>query len=297
MSLIFISYRRKDSSGHAGRIHDHLRSALKVDERDVYLDVESMAPGSNWLQEVQENLSRCAVLLVLIGERWQPERLSDPNDYVRSELLASEQLGIALIPVLVDGAELPAESQLPAELRFLRSRQSHRLDSESNRAYLHDLEALVDAVRHAIAPAGLERLLSRRTLLEIVRSDGSSVDGGAGYLIFGNGVLMGGVTKGGSASLVTLPGRLVMHVEFSTHWRTPKAGGVNRGRSPQWHGILESGKYRFECGVDASWLNWLPFLDVDLYLKLVRHEPWPRNVHQLDPRDRELVSQAELPDP
>ena len=297
MSLIFISYRRQDSSGHAGRIHDHLRSDLKVDEGDIYLDVESMTPGSNWLREIEDNLSRCAVLLVLIGERWQPERLQDPNDYVRAELLAAEQRGIALIPVLLDGAELPAESRLPAELRFLRSRQSHRLDGESNRAYLHDLAALVDVVRHAIAPAGLERLLSKRTLVEIVRDDRTSADDGAGYLIFGNGVLMGGVAKGGSTRFVTPPGRFVMHVEFATHWRTPKAGGVLRGRSPQWHGILEPGKYRFECGVDAGWLNWLPFLDTDLYLKLVRHEPWPRNVHQLDPSDRELVSQAELPAP
>ncbi len=295
MPLIFISYRRKDSSGHAGRIHDHLRSALKVDEGDIYLDVESMAPGANWLREVEDNLSRCAVLLVLIGEKWQPERLQDPNDYVRAELLAAKQQGIALIPVLLDGAELPAESQLPAELCFLRSYQFHRLDGESNRAYLHDLAALVDAVRHAIAPAGLERLLSKRTLVEIVRCGRSSVDDGAVYLIFGNGLFFGGVAKDGSARLVVPPGLFVMHLEFANHWRTPRGGGVNRGRSPQWHGTLEPGKYRFECGVDANWLNWLPFLDVDLYLKLVGHEPWPHNLHQLDPGDRELISQAELP--
>src|SRR4030095_1528366 len=65
---IFISYRRSDSSGYAGRIQDRLQGEFGSDV--VFMDVDAIRAGVNFVEAVREAVTRCSVLLVLIGPNW-----------------------------------------------------------------------------------------------------------------------------------------------------------------------------------------------------------------------------------
>ena len=88
---IFLSYRREDSAGYAGRLHDTL--AMRFGPENVFLDVDSIEPGANFETVLEETLASCDTLLVLIGPRWTDaedasgrKRLYDRTDYVRREI-------------------------------------------------------------------------------------------------------------------------------------------------------------------------------------------------------------------
>ena len=68
MATIFISYRRDDTEGHAGRLLDELRKRLGPE--GVFLDVEGIGAGLKFRQVIQAQLASCKVVLVLIGKRW-----------------------------------------------------------------------------------------------------------------------------------------------------------------------------------------------------------------------------------
>ena len=110
---IFISYRRADSEGYAGRIYDRLAERFGSDR--VFLDVTDIGVGEDFVDAIHQAISCCQVLLVLIGPRWSSivnetgkKRLYDPNDFVRLEVASALENGLRVIPVLVFGAEMPA---------------------------------------------------------------------------------------------------------------------------------------------------------------------------------------------
>ena len=160
---VFISYRREDSGGFAGRIYDRLTRSLGAE--NVFFDVDSIAPGVDFVDTLNDRLSRCDALVAVIGRSWlsladasNHRRLDDPNDYVRLEIEAALQRGIRVIPVLVDGATLPKSGDLPPTLAKLTRRQAIEI---SLARFESDVERLVDAVsaledelrRAAVAPA------------------------------------------------------------------------------------------------------------------------------------------------
>ncbi len=57
MPRIFISYRRDDSAGHAGRLHDRLVGHFG--EGLVFMDVDTIKPGLNFVEVVQEAVGSC----------------------------------------------------------------------------------------------------------------------------------------------------------------------------------------------------------------------------------------------
>jgi hypothetical protein len=121
---VFISYRRQDSAGYAGRLFDRLSNHLK--QVKIFMDIDTIELGVDFVQEIEEAVSSCDVLLAVIGPTWltvtnvngQP-RLSDPNDFVRIEVQTALQRNIRVIPILVNGASMPAEKDLPQELASL----------------------------------------------------------------------------------------------------------------------------------------------------------------------------------
>ncbi|MEJ8847303.1 toll/interleukin-1 receptor domain-containing protein [Variovorax rhizosphaerae] len=121
---IFISYRRADSAGHAGRLNDDLTRMLG--DR-VFMDVADIAPGVDFERALHSELSSCGAVLAVIGPRWR-EALDAPRegqDYVRLELAqALAQADVRVVPVLMQGASLPAAGQLPADLQPLVNRQA-----------------------------------------------------------------------------------------------------------------------------------------------------------------------------
>lgn len=72
MPDIFICYRREDSEGYAGRLHDPLLDHFG--KRAVFIDVDNLYPGVDFEQVIQSTLLRSTVVLVVIGPRWMDSR-------------------------------------------------------------------------------------------------------------------------------------------------------------------------------------------------------------------------------
>ena len=125
MPKIFISYRRSpDTKEAAGRLRDSL--VRRFGEQQVFRDIENIQPGDPWWQEVLLALRGDTIVLALIGVGWVTEkddeghRLIDRMDKANRlelERALSEQL--RTIPVLIDGANMPASRELPEPLRAL----------------------------------------------------------------------------------------------------------------------------------------------------------------------------------
>jgi TIR domain len=118
---IFISYRREDSEGEAGRLFDDL--VRTFGDKSVFLDVAGISPGRDFRKEIEKKLSGCGVLLAMIGPTWASildsdglRRLDNPNDFVRLEIATALSRDIPVIPVLVRGAKMPQQGNLPPDL-------------------------------------------------------------------------------------------------------------------------------------------------------------------------------------
>ena len=150
---IFISYRRSDSQWAASRLYDTLTQTFP-DER-LFMDVDSIDPGQDFVTVLEDKIAECDVFLALIGPNWLTEeltegqrRLDDPEDFVRIEIgRALDRADTVTIPVLLDGAEVPQESDLPGPLKPLARRQFARLSHEGYRA---EINRLVEAIGKAL---------------------------------------------------------------------------------------------------------------------------------------------------
>lgn len=148
---VFISYRRTDSNAWAGRIFDRLAQIFPA--KSVFIDVDGIEPGQDFARALTERLSTCKAMLVVIGPHWLQfgdatghRFLDQPSDYVAAEIQAALERDIRVIPVLVDGARMPAESELPPKLRPLAWRQAVEL---THARFTADSEVLVESVTRA----------------------------------------------------------------------------------------------------------------------------------------------------
>ena len=121
---IFISYRREDSRWTAGRLYQHL--ALHFGKSNVFKDIDTIEPGEPFAKAIQRAIGRCDLLLAVIGRQWLTaadargqRRLDDPKDWHRRELETAIDQEKALFAVLVDGAAMPREEELPGKLKTL----------------------------------------------------------------------------------------------------------------------------------------------------------------------------------
>jgi hypothetical protein len=157
--LIFLSYRREDTSGYAGRIYDQLIERFSSEK--VFMDLDAIHPGSDFIEAIERALDECDVFVVLIGRRWlnctDPDdrrRLDNPEDFVRLELEAALRRGITIIPLLVHQAKMPTLAELPSSVSGLARRQALELsDRHWHRdilTFLEQLESLQtqEAVAH-----------------------------------------------------------------------------------------------------------------------------------------------------
>jgi len=119
---LFISYRRDDSEGFAGWLADLLRSPTEGSEPDeVFLDVDAIAPGVNFVRDMIAAVGQADAVLVLIGRHWVRPSLQKGDDAVRLEIEEAIQRKIPLYCVMVDNASLPPGNALPPSLRTLTS--------------------------------------------------------------------------------------------------------------------------------------------------------------------------------
>lgn len=124
MSGVFISYRRDDSGVEARRVADDLRR--KFGYNQVFLDVDDIDPGVRFEEVIDARLAEIDAFVPIIGPDWVSARdhqgrlrLFDQHDHVRQEIAHALSSGVAVVPVLVDGAMMPREDQLPPDLQSL----------------------------------------------------------------------------------------------------------------------------------------------------------------------------------
>ena len=146
---IFISYRRDDASGQAGRLYDHL--VERFGENSVFMDVDTIPPGEEFDGYIDDILRDCYMCIVVIGQRWSIERLHDDGDFVRREIAAAFAHGVRVIPALFDGAKLPDVQKLPPEIAELVRCEAYDFGTgRSFRSQVTEFLAQVDrAIREA----------------------------------------------------------------------------------------------------------------------------------------------------
>lgn len=132
MGSVFISYRREDSEGQAGRLFRDL--VAHFGEDSVFMDVKGIDAGRDFRRAIDEQVSTCDVLLAIIGRSWTEakdesgrRRLEDPEDFVRLETSTALKRDIPVIPVLVGGTRMPRKEQLPKDLEALAYRNGVEL--------------------------------------------------------------------------------------------------------------------------------------------------------------------------
>jgi len=128
VAQVFISYRRGDSAGHTGRLNSDLENTFGREA--FFQDVEDLVPGSTFPEELDRVLRECDAMLVVIGRDWASAendeglRLLQERDFVRREVASAlQRADVRVIPVLVDGAAMPAAKDLPDDLQSLRDKQ------------------------------------------------------------------------------------------------------------------------------------------------------------------------------
>lgn len=149
---IFINYRRDDSIGMAGRLHDRLVQTFGRDK--LFMDVDHIPAGADFVAHLNNQVAECDVVLAIIGPNWLrakdkagQRRLHQPDDFVAIEIAAALARDTLVIPVLVDAARMPKESDLPETLKPLARRQA----VEVRHAHFgHDAEALIARMRKAL---------------------------------------------------------------------------------------------------------------------------------------------------
>ena len=137
MPRIFISYRRDDSAGYVGRIHEHLKKHFNSNQ--VFMDVTTIRPGEPFPEVIRQALNECNVLIAVIGRSWLTisdpntgrRRLDDPDDYVRTEVATALKRNIRLIPVLVDNAPMPNATALPQDLSDLSYKNAVEINNQN----------------------------------------------------------------------------------------------------------------------------------------------------------------------
>ena len=160
---IFINYRRGDDQAAAGRLYDRLLQHFGREQ--LFMDVDAIDPGVDFVKSLDEQVAACIAFVAVIGPRWLSARTNDgnprlynPTDYVRIEIESALKRDIRVIPVLVDGASMPRQSDLPPSLHALARRNAveiahHRFTADCDDLARHIMLAL--GVAKPSAPAQL----------------------------------------------------------------------------------------------------------------------------------------------
>jgi hypothetical protein len=150
---IFVNYRRSDTIQIAHRLADSLCKVFGT--TNIFIDEDSIPSGVDFREHIYRSIDQCAVLLIVIGDRWLEAkddrgqvRLNNPDDYVRVEIELSLRLGLTVIPILIDEAEIPAASELSSSIKQLSYLNVFKL--HSGRSFRNDLDNLATQLRQII---------------------------------------------------------------------------------------------------------------------------------------------------
>ena len=86
------------------------------------MDIDNIPFGTDFRTHIRDTLVRSDVLIALIGANWlgiYPDgriKMQEKTDPVRVEIETALENKVAIIPVLLDGAQMPKSTELPQEL-------------------------------------------------------------------------------------------------------------------------------------------------------------------------------------
>ena len=154
-STIFLCYRREDTQDAAGRLHDRLVDTYGRDR--VFMDIDSVPLGIDFVEHVTEQIGKCSAVIVMIGKQWQTikdkkrrRRLDNDDDLVRAEIRAALQQKVPVIPVTVQNAAMPQAEDLPDDIRLLARRNG--IDLSATR-WTTDVERLIKELDRVMKPS------------------------------------------------------------------------------------------------------------------------------------------------
>ena len=160
---VFISYRREDSASQAGRLSDHLGTHFGGDR--VFIDVGAIQLGEDFARKIRDGLTVSDALLAVIGKRWLDarddagqRRIDNANDFVRIEIATALERGTWVVPVLVSGAAMPCEHELPEPLVPLA--RCNAIDISDAR-FTSDIKTLIEALERGPGDSNVELAISR----------------------------------------------------------------------------------------------------------------------------------------
>src|SRR5436190_16644056 len=150
--MIAISYRREDSLPTAGRLYDRLQA--KFGKENVFMDFDSIPPGMDFREQIQQMIERSKLVIAIIGPHWlgeQPDasrRIDNPADFVRLEIAYALEREIPVIPVLVNDTPMPPPEKLPREIEGLAFRNALSLDTGID--FHHHADRLIAGIGKAM---------------------------------------------------------------------------------------------------------------------------------------------------
>jgi TIR domain len=151
---VFLSYRRQDASGHAGRLYDDL--VERYGGSNVFMDIDTIGVGADFTQVIEQAVGSCDALIALVGPEWATvtdetgrRRLDDPRDFVRLELETALAGDVPVVPVCVRGASFPSAEELPSSIAPLARRQGAELRDVGWR---DDVNRLVGELERLVRP-------------------------------------------------------------------------------------------------------------------------------------------------
>jgi hypothetical protein len=144
MVSVFVSYRREDSAGYAGRLCEHLGGVFGAEH--VFLDVHDIAPGQDFAEAIEKTIAACQAVVVVIGPRWLADlkQRAGGEDFVHHEISVALRRNVVVIPLLVGGGVLPSPAELPESLAALCRRQALEI---RDARFDDDAKVLIGALR------------------------------------------------------------------------------------------------------------------------------------------------------
>jgi hypothetical protein len=130
---MFISYRREDGKKYALEIKRCLEKEFGAGS--VFMDTSEIEPGVEVMDRLMQELSDCAIVIVVIGPKWlkilNERRAKRKFDYVDLEVGRALKEAELVVPILLGNAERPSRDSLPVKLKDLSNRNAVTFDVPS----------------------------------------------------------------------------------------------------------------------------------------------------------------------
>ncbi len=239
---IFISYRRSDTAAIVGHIYDRLVARYTRDS--VFRDIDDIPLGVDFYDKVKLELSRCDIVLVVIGSRWLGTgsggtlRIQQDNDPVRIEVAAALESGAAVIPVLVEDAAMPKRNDFPDTLKGFESRSAAEI--KTGKDFDHHVANLIVSMDAILASRG-------KFVVNFPKWAGRAAVYSAALALLSLGVLLAAVSLGPGISVgFSLLGLTAASLGFATACGLASGNAVAKRQIP--FGVCQKYPIAFSAG-------------------------------------------------